>query len=216
MIERRKALKMINRQKLLDRPYNQRDARLFVIATEGKKTEKAYFEGLFFDSRIKIEILPTGDNNQSSPKHVIERLNTFKDRYDLREDDTLWLVIDVDNWKPKNLSEVCREAKQKGYRLAISNPCFEVWLYLHVSDLDPQDFNGIGSENLKCELIEKRLRLILGSYSKAKLDIEPYKNTIRDAINRAKSMHKNASQNWPPTIGSHVYRVVEMILKYLK
>jgi hypothetical protein len=33
----------INRTKLLDRRQDRRDARLFVIATEGKETEKQYF-----------------------------------------------------------------------------------------------------------------------------------------------------------------------------
>jgi hypothetical protein len=126
-----------NRTKLLDRIYNTRDAKLFIIATEGAKTEKRYFE-FFQDSRIKIEVLPTGSANDSAPQHVIERLNEYSEQYDLGEEDSLWLVLDVDRWGPKNLSIVCRQATQKKYRLAISNPCFEVWLCLHLSE--PKSF----------------------------------------------------------------------------
>ncbi|WP_199314156.1 hypothetical protein [Planktothrix sp. FACHB-1365] len=54
----------INRTKLLDRKYNNRDARLFIIATEGRDTEKQYFQGMFHDSRIKIEVLSTGEDDK--------------------------------------------------------------------------------------------------------------------------------------------------------
>ena len=193
-----------HRTKLLDRSHNTRDAQLFIIATEGAKTEKSYFE-MFEDSRIHIEVLPTGIANNSAPQYVIERLNQFSKKYDFGEKDTLWLVLDVDRWGNKNLSSVCRQAKQKKYHLAISNPCFETWLCLHLMDLDPNDSTG--------QAFEQRLRLILGSYNKSNLDITPYLEHIEDAILRAKQLHPNANQNWPPTPGSHVYRVVEMLLK---
>ena len=194
------------RTKLLDRTYNKRDARLFLIATEGK-TEKPYFD-MFHDSRIKVEVLATGEDNKSAPEYVIQRLNEFARKYDLGEEDSLWLVLDVDRWGAKKLSLVCREAKQKNYGLAISHPCFETWLCLHLQDLDPKDKT--------CQHFEKRLRLILGSYNKSNLDTAPYVGRIDDAIGRAKKLHPDPNQNWPPTLGSHVYRVVEMIQKAMR
>jgi hypothetical protein len=194
----------IERKKLLDRQHDRRDARLFIVATEGKETEKQYF-GMFGSSRIKVEVLSTGEDNKSAPNYILERLNIFKDKYDLNDDDMLWLVIDVDRWGDKKLSEVCREAKQKGYHLAVSNPCFEVWLYLHLDDLNAEDRTG-GD-------FEKRIREILGSYNKSNLDLSKYQQTIHDAVNRAKQLHPNPSQNWPPSIGSHVYKLVEILLE---
>lgn len=194
------------RTKLLDRRYNIRDARLFVIATEGAKTEESYFK-IFNNSRIKIAVIPTGVENNSAPQYVIERLNEFTEEYTLNEDDTLWLVLDVDRWGTKNLSLVCRQAKQKKYRLAISNPCFEAWLCLHLGDLDRDDTS---SKDFKT-----RLRSILGSYNGSNLDVAPFFERIQDAVLRAKELHPNANQNWPQTPGSHVYRVVEMILKVI-
>jgi RloB-like protein len=195
----------INRKKLLDRQHDRRDARLFVIATEGEKTEKQYFE-MFGNSKIKVEILETVDRD-SAPQFVLERLDSFKDRFDLSDEDMLWLVIDVDQWyKHKHLIYVCREAKQKNYNLAVSNPCFEVWLNFHFEDLNPAD--------IACSDFGKRLREILGSYNKSNLDLSLYsQSNIEDAINRAKSLHPNHQQHWPPTIGSHVYRLVEILLQ---
>ncbi len=200
-------MKKHNRTKLLDRQYNKRDARLFVIATEGRKTEKQYF-AIFHDSRIKIEILPTGDDNKSAPLYVLERLDGFVQKYDLTKDDTLWLMFDVDSWGEKNISAICRQAKQKDYQLAISNPCFEVWLYLHFDDLHPDDN--------KSQDFEARLRNKVGSYNKSNLDTNVFKDYIEEAVQRAKNLHPSHQQHWPPKPGTHVYRVVEMLLKAIK
>ena len=197
-------MKKARRTKLLDRSYNTRDAQLFIIATEGAKTERSYFE-IFHDSRIKIEVLATGEANDSAPQHVIERLNEFAQKYNLGEEDTLWLVLDVDRWGPKNLSSVCRQAKQKKYRLAISNPCFEAWLCLHFDNLDPNDKT--------CKDFKKRLQSVLGSYNSSNIDVAPFVENIQEAVRRAKQLHSDDNQNWDPTPGSHVYRVIEMILK---
>jgi RloB-like protein len=191
----------INRTKLLDRQHDRRDARLFIIATEGAVTEKQYFER-FGNSRIKVEVLATGSDNKSAPKYVFDRLNSFKEQFDLHEDDMLWLVIDVDRWnRDGELSQICREAKQKNYHLAVSNPCFEVWLCLHFGDLDPEDRT--------CKQFKSSLGKILGSCN----SISPYAPHLPDAVERAKILHPDPQQNWPPTIGTHVYRLVEILLQ---
>jgi hypothetical protein len=66
----------IPRTKLLDRQANYRDARLFIVATEGKETDKQYFEA-FKGAAIKVVVLPTGEDNRSDPKCVLKRLQEF-------------------------------------------------------------------------------------------------------------------------------------------
>jgi len=46
--------------------------------------------------------------------------------------DEIWCVFDVDQ-HPK-LSHAIFEARQSGIEVAISNPCFELWLVLHRED----------------------------------------------------------------------------------
>jgi hypothetical protein len=196
----------IKRTKLLDREHDRRDTKLFIVATEGKETEKQYF-GMFKSTRIKVEILATTEDGKSSPEYVLERLDTFKERYDLTEDDMLWLVSDVDRWGDKKLSSVCSQARQRSYNLAISNPCFEVWLTLHFEDINTQDRT--------CDNFKGRLRIILGSYNGSNLDISAYKPKTKDAVNRSKNLHPSSQQDWPPTLGTHVYRLVEILLKSL-
>jgi len=103
-----------------------RDSRLIIIAAEGEKTESKYFNALreiTSNSRVHIEVLPR--TGSSDPLQVLEELNKFNTTYQLRKsDDALWLVIDVDRWGGKKLSEVSQLCLQKGYFLAISNPAF--------------------------------------------------------------------------------------------
>ena len=114
------------RKGLLPRKEYVRDAKLFIIATEGTHTEKQYFEGLFGTHKLKVEVLDTGTTGLSAPEQVLERLTAFDQKYDLGNDDERWLVIDVDHHRAAALSIVCQLAAQKRFQLAVSNPCFEL------------------------------------------------------------------------------------------
>lgn len=180
-----------------------RDTRLIVIATEGRETEKSYFN-LFRSRRVQVKVLPTGEDNCSSPKHVLERLQSFKEEHDLLANDTLWLMVDVDRWKERNLSEVAKRAYQQEFKLAISNPCFEVWLLCH--------FQSPPSNVKKCKEIEIILCKVLnGSYNKSRLKTDIFANKIPKAIQIAKECDQTPNARWPTAVGTHVYKVAEEI-----
>lgn len=181
-----------------------RDAKLFVIATEGKETEKQYF-ALFQNLKVKLNIIPTEDS-KSSPEYVLERLDAFWEDYQLDDGDELWLMVDVDRWGDKKLSQIAQACIQKGYGLAISNPCFELWLYLHIVEVaNSESFAG-------CNAVEALLRKELGSYNKAKLVLSCFEKGVVQAIARARELHSNAAERFPSKTGSHVYKVVEKLL----
>ena len=118
-----------------------RDATLFVIASEGVVTEPDYFNGLkvrWQSPRIHVEVLTRSEVEQSSPEHVLRTLNEFARSYRFRAGDQLWLVIDRDSWKPRTIASVARECENRNYKLAVSNPCFELWLLLHFEDVPNQ------------------------------------------------------------------------------
>jgi len=103
---------------------------LIIIAAEGKVTENQYFNALaspryYYNPRIHVEVL-VRDENASAPERVIAQLDAFRKQYSLRAIDELWLVIDVDRWGDAKLSDIGTQCEQKGYRLAASNPCFEL------------------------------------------------------------------------------------------
>lgn len=65
------------------RPEAFRDARLIVIASEGKDTERIYFNALakeYANPRVHVHILERRgeEQNNSSPKHVLEQLKDYR------------------------------------------------------------------------------------------------------------------------------------------
>ncbi len=80
------------------KPAPHRDARLFIIATEGRKTEKQYFS--FGNKRCQVRVIPNEDN-KSAPAHILQQLKNFKREFQLKADYELWLMVDVDRWEIK-------------------------------------------------------------------------------------------------------------------
>ncbi|MFT8720279.1 RloB family protein [Acetobacter sp.] len=187
----------------LDRSVAVRDAQLFVIATEGEKTEDIYFSA-FQSTKIRIKTIPTV-NGASAPDHVFRRLLEFRDQYQLDDTDELWLVIDRDKWPVRSLRQIASDCQSKKIGLALSNPCFEIWLAMHYEKLE--DF----PEKLKsCEAF-RMLKNCCKSYNKSNFDPKLFIDKTENAISVAKELDKRPRSRWPDKTGSRVYRLVEKI-----
>lgn len=202
-----------------------RDARLIVIASEGKDTERIYFKALakeYTNPRVHVHILGRceGEQNNSSPEHVLKQLNDYKGQYDLESDDELWLVIDKDRWTEAMLSHVAKKSAQDDYlHMALSNPCFELWLLLHLVDatlLTPEEQRQWAGNRRKSKnadpYIKIRLRQEMGSYHEADYDALMLIKHVEVAIKRAKALDKNPADRWPQTIGTRVYLLAESVM----
>lgn len=202
-----------------------RDARLIVIATEGKYTERIYFKALakeYTNPRVHVHILERRENeqNNSSPEHVLKQLNDYKGLYELESDDELWLVIDRDRWTDAMLSHVAKECAQDYYlHVAMSNPCFELWLLLHLVDatLLPSEEQQQWMENRRKSknanpYLKVRLRQEMGSYHEADYNAPMLIEHVDVAIDRAKLLDKNPADRWPQTLGTRVYRLAESVM----
>ncbi|RKZ53200.1 MAG: RloB domain-containing protein [Candidatus Parabeggiatoa sp. nov. 3] len=184
------------------------DTRLLIIATEGRITEKHYF-AQFHNRRIQVKVIPTGEDNKSSPEYVFERLKHFRQEHELEANDELWLMIDVDRWQTQTLSKVTKEAKDSGFQLAISNPCFETWLLCHY--ILPTITTGACKKIT--EQLENELKQVHNSgYNKAKLNTDYFKPYVKQAVQNAKQLDKNKKARWPHQVGTHVYKVVEQLV----
>lgn len=194
------------RRRPLDRDQEHvRDTRLVIIAAEGRQTEQDYF-AMFRSTQVQVKVLSADDQNRSAPEYVLERLRAFRDTYQLGEGDSLWLMLDVDRWGSGKLAAVAREAKSIGFGLAISNPCFEVWLLYHfTADIPDTD---------RCRDIERELRQATGSgYNKSKLKPEWFEPHLRAALEHAEASDPSPRGRWPNSPGSHVYRVIRALPK---
>lgn len=114
-----------------------RDARLFVIVAEGDR-EDAYF-AYFNERNSRIKVLTIHrEQNTSAPKHFVARLNEAEERgnYTPEVNDAIWFVCDTDRWGSQlnELKANCDE--RSNWNLAISNPCFEVWLHFHAGPIN--------------------------------------------------------------------------------
>jgi len=108
-----------------------------LVLCEGKVTEPTYlraFRSLCRNPRVEVEI----GKERGVPLTLVEEAVKARDaalrRARREKDDNLsfdevWCVFDVDDHP--HLPEARALAGQKEIRLAISNPCFELWLLLH-------------------------------------------------------------------------------------
>ena len=203
---------MPKRNRAYKRGEPHRDARLFVIICEGAKREVAYF-GFFqqFSRRIKFEPLPP-KKNASAPKHFLTRAQEYVDTVRLNDNDSLWFVSDVDHWGENVLRNISEECKQrKNWHLAVSNPCLEVWLFVHINDIE-------GLPSLHKLPITKRSApvkqavddIIPGGYK-----VEVFAPRIEEAIQRAKISDTNPDHFIPNLPGTKLYQLAEQMLEYL-
>ena len=202
-----------------------RDARLIVIASEGKDTERIYFKALakeYTNPRVHVHILERSvdEQNNSSPEHVLKQLNDYKSQYELEADDELWLVVDKDRWTEAMLSRVATECSQEvAMHMALSNPCFELWLLLHLEDaasLTPEEYvrwmeNRRRSRNSD-PYLKTRLRQIIGSYHESSYDALTLISHVEEAIDRARALDNNSNDRWPQTLGTRVYLLAESVM----
>ena len=202
-----------------------RDARLIVIASEGKDTERIYFKALakeYTNPRVHVHILERSvdEQNNSSPEYVLKQLNDYKSQYELEADYELWLVIDKDRWTEAMPSYIATECSQEvAMHMALSNLCFELWLLLHIEDatsLIPEE-QMLWMENRRKSknadpYLKVRLRQKIGSYYESSYDTLALIAHVEDAIERARALDKNPADRWPQTLGTRVYLLAESIM----
>lgn len=218
---------MRNRNSLIrERREAFRDARLIVIASEGKDTERIYFETLakeYANPRVHVRILERNEQekNNSSPDYVLRQLNDVKAQYSLESDDELWLLVDRDHWPKAMVSQVAQKCANDAYmHMALSNPCIEVWLLLHLVDatlLTPEERQRWMENRRKSRnadpYLKVRLRQEMGAYHEASYDAGMLVKHVREVIARARELDKNPADRWPQTLGTRAYRVAESVIR---
>ncbi|MCE2515215.1 MAG: RloB domain-containing protein [Acidobacteria bacterium] len=106
--------------------------RVIRVLTEGEITEPQYLTAWARRNRshVRLEISDRG----VTPKTLVDRArgHVRRNRPTKRRTpdyDEIWCVFDTD--EHPNLPQAVEEARQGGIEVAVSNPCFELWLVLH-------------------------------------------------------------------------------------
>lgn len=183
-----------------------RDDRLFIVACDDTFAPKQYFD-FFRIQRVQIHVIPTTDGTSASA-HVLERLLQFE--HD--PDDELWMLLDTDHCAQgshlQGFTMALRDATQKGVNVALSKPCFELWLLLH--HLDEHSVGNLAS----AADVESKLRGVIGQYDKTRLKASHYPlEFVAQAHARAARLDATvAGGDIPAGNTSRVYRLLEAIV----
>ncbi|GGE47943.1 RloB-like protein [Pedobacter psychrotolerans] len=118
---------------------------LILIICEDENTERVYFEK--FKSHIPKETIflrpiGTGFDPLGVVKKAIEEKKKLKAECGGKDVDEVWLVFDKDDadiypGKTDRFNSAIALAEAEKFQLAYSNEVFELWLLLHLTNLDP-------------------------------------------------------------------------------
>lgn len=164
---------------------------VFLLGCEGN-TERSYFKYLNETLFRKIVFeFPGSRNHNSDPGSVLKALK--KEIKNYKEDITgAWVIIDKDRWTAEQLIELeSWRLTNPTYGLAISNPCFELWLLLHVTDQFPP------TETLVTQALKKQFP----DWEKPNCP-KFTEEMVKDAVDRAKRNDQTT-----------VYKLLEILLK---
>lgn len=201
------------------RPKPFRDASLIIIATEDSNVDPKYFEDLamkYRNSNIIVKVLRR-NTTASSPRHIIDSLNEYKKNINLRTNDEMWLVCDVDKWGAR-LSEVISECIKKNYFYAVSNPCSDIWYLFHLKT--SKEYSILKQNELfknkksgRRNAIEKEITTLGYSFNKSNLDTSQFLPRVEEAIKEAEKNDVDKSYRWPQHLGTRIYLLVRKIVK---
>lgn len=185
---------------------------MLLVVCEGQVTEPEYIRGLARWLRcntIKIKIVPRSGRNLGLIKRALkERRNADyaaeRERDAFLRYDEVWCVYDVDDTPEGKLSEARELADKECLRLAVSNPCFELWLLLH--------FRGSPGARQRAD-VQGMLEDYMPGYRKH-VDFSIFsKHRLADAESRACELDREACEdNEPhrnPTTG--MFRLVSSV-----
>lgn len=177
-----------------------------VVFCEGEKTEPQYLLALrqepFVRDAAAVDIRVETGHGGAVPLTLVTLATAAraKSAAEEAEIDEFWCVFDVE-W-PRNhphLPEAIAKAKSNGIRLAISNPCFELWLILHYRNHRSWLDNSAAVE----------LRRQLDRSTSKSLNAAQYMSLIEDAVRHAAGLdtrHQRDGSEFPhnnPSSGMH-------------
>jgi hypothetical protein len=159
---------------------------IILIVCEGTRTEPEYFKGFVKDHqnpRVRIEVAHTSGVPLTLVKHAREKKAQAEDDARRENDknlayDAVWCVFDIDEHPA--IPRATDMARSNGIQLAISNPCFELWLLLHFRD-EP----GMSHR----DLVVKMLSQHVPDYDKG-VNYADYKDGYPQAVIRARRQNQ--------------------------
>ncbi len=184
-----------------------------VIVCEGEATEIIYFKS-FQERYSNVEIRPVHEGCTDPLRIAKDARNILrKEDLDLQKGDGLWCVFDVDESTEHEIRSAVEICHAKGIQVALSNPSFELWFFLHFkfwqSSIDRSDVN-------------QRLEKFLPDYEKANDYSNELKPRLQTAITNAQrlnnlhEMDRTELLSTKSNPSSQVFKLVEFIQEVIE
>lgn len=182
-----------------------------LVCCEGEVTEPSYFNGLKREAHnrlLHIEVRPGGPDPKTLVDFAVDLKKQAENSARRLQDDNLrydeiWCVFDVD--AHFHIPDAKQKAKANKISLAISNPCFELWILLHFQDQRP---------HIERDRVQAACREHMPGYDK-EVPFNVVFPRYREAVGRAQAL-----EHWQETRGcvgenpsTGIHRLTERIME---
>ena len=185
------------------RPRTRNLRRRILVVCEGTVTEPTYlksFKNWCRNPLVAVEI----PKQQGAPRTIVDvakerraeaAAHAKSEGDDNLSFDEVWCVFDVD--EHPSVNDACEMARNNDIHVAVSNPCFELWVILHFRE-------SPGAQDR--HTIQKMLRTFIPDYDKH-LDFDVLSPNYSTAVTRAARLQQQADDDREPrrnpTTGVH-------------
>lgn len=190
------------------------------VFTEGKKTEVDYIKywHRIFRNHINV-VVGEKKKDHGVPSTLIDIAIKDKKHGNRQSKSTdrttnieYWCVFDVDTHP--NLRQAIQKAEANGIRVAVSNPCIELWFLLHFREqesyISKEKAQSESKSHLQCgkSLSEKALKLLEEDFPTAKSRAINLRNKHRlDG-----STHEADGSSWRSNPSSDLFELIDRIV----
>lgn len=142
---------------------------------------------------------------------VLEYAKVILDDKNKPDYDHIWCVFDIEEFGKRTgqIKKVLREAEDANINVALSNPCFEVWILCH--------FEKFGQALDKCKNVIAEVKRHIRTYNKGTSIYDEYLSERTDtAIDNAKALmtqHGEVTDRIARNPSTEVYQLVELLLQ---
>lgn len=175
----------------------------FYILTNGKETEKNYFELTKSKKSIYDVKIEYHNDDPSNLVSIASRL--------VKQANQVWCVFDIDNtFEENSLIQAIKLAEDNNINIAFSNIAFEVWLLSHYKQVEKRMDNNQLIKEID-DLCKKELKISNG-YDKSNKELlkNYFMPKISYAITNAKiNYQKRVLQHEKQYFGNQGYRIWE-------
>ena len=186
-----------------------------IVVCEGRNTEPEYIKQFARDKKHPLVECKTIDG-VGTPKSIVDRAieerdrllkNARKTKNSFDRNFEVWCVSDRD--EHHRMSEEMQRAENNGLKYALSNPCIELWGYLHYHQNDAPTHRHD---------MQRLLTGVMPNYDHAhgaRFNYEDMKNNYSDAVSRAKELIRRREEEDNPKgdPSTNMYELMESIEK---